>query len=370
MRNLLLTLLGSLLLTLPAAAQSRITGVVQDSVTHEALPFASVFLANTTLGATTDDEGKFTFERVPKGAYDIVASYVGYRLSKQNITVGTAPQTVTLRPASSGPQLAEVTVKANPHQADDYRKFVGLFLGQTAFSKKTRITNPGEVDVFYNDSTKQLTASADDFVQVENEALGYRIKYFGMRFRYDEDDESENFSGQPVFEEMTPRDAQQQQQWDANRAAAYHGSLTHFLKSVYDNQVEQEGFLAQQVRIRNNPQAVPPVQARLYPAPLRTDSLRRVSADKSQVFLRFRHELQVAYFGETPDPNYDQPMAELGPAKKPWPTKREVSRLHLLVPEVEIQPNGTLTNPLQVLTGEYWGFEKIGELLPLDYVPK
>jgi hypothetical protein len=60
-----------------AQAQGRITGVVQDSVTHEPLAFASVFLANTTLGATTTEQGTFTFERVPKGTYDIVGSYVG-----------------------------------------------------------------------------------------------------------------------------------------------------------------------------------------------------------------------------------------------------------------------------------------------------
>ena len=368
MRYLLLSFFA--FFTLAAAAQSRITGVVQDSVTHEPLPFASVFLANTTLGATTDDQGKFVFERVPRGTYDIVASYVSYRLSKQSITVGSAPQMVTLRPASAGPQLTEVVVQANPHQADDYRRFVELFLGQTSFSKQTHIINSGDVDVFYNDTTKVLTAEADNFVQVENEALGYRIKYFGMRFRYDADDESTIFEGQPVFEEMTARDAQQQKQWETNRLAAYHGSFAHFLKSVYDNRVSPENFLTQQVRIRTKPGATPATEARLYPAPLPIDSIRRVSADKSQVFLRFRHELQVAYFGEAPDAAYDQPMAELGPAKKPWPARREVSRLRLLAPEVEIQPNGTLTDPRQVQTGEYWGFEKIGELLPLDYVPK
>ena len=55
--------------TLTALAQGgRITGVVQDSVTHEPLPFSSVFLANTTLGATTNENGAFTLERVPKAS--------------------------------------------------------------------------------------------------------------------------------------------------------------------------------------------------------------------------------------------------------------------------------------------------------------
>jgi hypothetical protein len=26
-------------------------------------------------------------------------------------------------------------------------------------------------------------------------------------------------------------------------------------------------------------------------------------------------------------------------------------------------------NPLDVYNGEYWGFERIGEFLPVDYIP-
>ncbi|MGI4740480.1 MAG: carboxypeptidase-like regulatory domain-containing protein [Janthinobacterium lividum] len=378
-----------------AHAQGRITGVVQDSVTHEPLAFASVFLANTTLGATTTEQGTFVFERVPKGTYDIVGSYVGYRLAKQNINVGATTQQVTLRLASAGPQLGEVVVQANAHQEDDYRKFTGLFLGQTSFSKQCRITNPDAVEVAYNDTTKNLTAEADNFVQVENDALGYRIRYYGLRFQYNTGDESVSFDGQTTFEEMKPRDERQRQQWAANRLVAYNGSLTHFLKSVYDNRVADEGFLAQQVRLipparatkgerrlrqKKTPLTVAdqdslrqwselPLTAQLYPAARPLDSLRRVSADGTQTFLRFTGELQVAYFGEAPDPKYDAPMSAIGPATASYPARRQVSRLSLLAPETEIQANGALVNPLDVVTGEYWGFEKIGEILPLDYVP-
>ncbi|MEJ7659988.1 MAG: carboxypeptidase-like regulatory domain-containing protein [Hymenobacter sp.] len=64
--------------------------MVLDSATRQPLAFASVFLANTTLGATTTEQGEFVFSKVPAGSYDIVGSYVGYNLSKQNITVGKA----------------------------------------------------------------------------------------------------------------------------------------------------------------------------------------------------------------------------------------------------------------------------------------
>ncbi|RZK60037.1 MAG: carboxypeptidase-like regulatory domain-containing protein [Hymenobacter sp.] len=239
-----------------AYAQGRVSGVVQDSVSHEPLAFSSVFLANTTLGVTTDEQGRFEFPRVPKGAYDIVGSYVGYRLSKQHITVSSAPQTVTLALASSGPQLAEVVVKANAHAADDYRHFTELFIGRSSNSRECRILNPGDVDVEYSDSTRQLKARADNYLQVENQALGYRIKYFGLRFDYDASDGATSFDGQPVFEEMTPKDDTQRRQWATARAAAYRGSLTHFLRSVRENRLKTEGFLTQQVRLLPNRRAV------------------------------------------------------------------------------------------------------------------
>jgi hypothetical protein len=384
-----------------AQAQGKLTGVVQDSLTHEPLAFASVFLANTTLGATTTEKGEFEFRRVPAGTYDVVGSYVGYRLAKQKITMTAAPQQVSLQLASTGNQLGEVVVQPEPNKPEDFQKFSDLFLGGTSFSSQCRISNPDKVRVFFDEEDQELTARAKEFVQVDNDALGYRLKYYGLQFDYDAEDGSISYYGEPVFEDMTPRDEQQRQQWAANRAAAYNGSLMHFLRSVYNNRLKEEGFLTQQVRVVPNPRfvraetqrrallarrpdgaytaaekdslnkwdALPPAFASLNPAPRPIDSVRRVSPNGQRIFLRFTGELQVAHFGEEPDPRYTKPMGTLGYSRKPYPAKRQVSRLKLRDGEAEIQANGSVMNPLEVFSGEYWGFERIGEFLPVDYQP-
>ena len=202
---------------------------------------------------------------------------------------------------------------------------------------------------------------------------------------------------------MPPASEAQRRQWAANRAAAYTGSLMHFLRSVYTNRIKQEAFMAQQVLLRPNPAferaaerrrallarpperplspaeqdslarwgRLGPVLATLNPAARSLDSLRRVSADGQHTYLRFTGELQVAHFGEAPDPRYPRRMASLGPPppRTTYPAKRQVSRLHLLDDEAEIQADGSLLDPLKMSLGEYWGFEKIGEFLPYDYVP-
>lgn len=353
-------------------------------------------MANTTLGATTTEQGHFELPGVPAGTYDLVASYVGYRLARRTVVVSTTPQSLTLALAPTANQLGEVVVrpkKANPRRADDYLKFKELFLGHTTFSQQCHIRNPKAIDVDFDPQANELTASADEFVQVDNDALGYRIKYYGLQFKTNFTKQYVTFYGQPVFEEMTPRNPRQQQRWAANRALAYRGSLTHFLRSVRENRVAVSGFEARRLRFVPNPRfaradslrrallrqktpfsaveqdslahwaQVPRGFAMLYTAVRPVDSLRRVAAGGAHIFLRFRDNLQVTYLREAPDAQY-QPA----PPGTRLPLG-QVSRLSLLEPEAEIQPNGQLTNPLAVFTDNYWGFEKMGEFLPVNYLP-
>ncbi|RYY15180.1 MAG: carboxypeptidase-like regulatory domain-containing protein [Cytophagaceae bacterium] len=394
--------LAFFLLLLPglAAAQATLTGTVRDSLTQQPLPFASVFLANTTLGATTTEQGTFVFERVPAGSYDIVASYVGYRLAKQAITVRQTPQKLTLALAPTGAQLGEVVVRPRPNNPSDYQKFKELFLGGSTFSQQCRIRNPDEVLVDFDPKTNELTAAARHYVQVDNQALGYRIKYYGLHFACNFTQQVVTFYGQPVFEEMTPRSARQRRQWDANRVQAYLGSPAHFFRSLRDSQHTAQGFVARRLRIVSNPRfarvdslrrallrqrraysaaerdslagwaRVPPSFALLYTTPLHVDALRRVAADGQHVFLRFRDRLQVTYLLAGPDANYHpQPSAYARGPAPPLPQDSQVSQLVLMQPEVEIEPNGQLANPLAIFTDGYWGFEKMGEFLPVNYLP-
>jgi outer membrane receptor protein involved in Fe transport len=64
---------------LPAAAQSgRLVGSVLDEQTGEPLIGAGLLLLGTSLGASTDLDGRFALEGVEPGSYDLRASFVGY----------------------------------------------------------------------------------------------------------------------------------------------------------------------------------------------------------------------------------------------------------------------------------------------------
>ncbi|MDQ2771630.1 MAG: carboxypeptidase-like regulatory domain-containing protein [Bacteroidota bacterium] len=383
-----------------AHAQSKVSGVALDSVSHEPLAFASVFMANTTMGVTTNDKGEFEFARVPRGTYDIVGSYVGYGLGKQTITVETTPLKLTLNLAPTGNQLGEVVVRPAPNRPEDYRRFTELFIGGSTFSEQCHISNPDDVRVMLDDSTQELTARTKEYLQIDNDALGYRLKYYGLYFAYDKEEQSITYYGQPVFEEMKPRDEAQRRLWAANRLTAYTGSFMHFLRSLYTNRLEAGSFLAQQIRVVANPRyehdqqqrtallaagaagayspseqdslrrwsREAPETATLFPEARPIDSLRRVKPN-GRTYLRFTGQLQVAHFGEAPDARFRGTMGTLGYSRTPFPPLRQVSRLQLVDGEAEIQADGSVRNPLAVAVGGYWGFEKIGEFLPYDYVP-
>ena len=60
----------------------KIAGTISDKKTGEPLPGANIVVLETTLGTTTDAEGRYTILEVPPGTYDVQISYVGYEKVK------------------------------------------------------------------------------------------------------------------------------------------------------------------------------------------------------------------------------------------------------------------------------------------------
>ena len=380
-------------LSLPALAQTTVSGTVRDSLTQQPLPFASVFLANTTRGATADAQGRYVLPQVPAGSYELAATFVGYRLRQRAVAVGSSPVTLDVALPPAAQALAEVVVRPNPNREADYQRFLELFLGTSTRAAQCRVRNPDAVLLDYDAESRLLTATVPHQLDVDNLALGYRLTFYDLDFQA-------SFTGGSVtvstlsrlaFREL-PGGAGKQRRWAANRRAAYLGSQVHFLRAVYANTVAASGFEVQKLRrVPNRRWAVadsirqaifaagglgqaavpdsvwrrlkePPVFAYLYKPLLPPDSLRRTAG--SRVWLRFRDLLAVTYLRGRPDANYHQLGLTLEPGRE------QSSVLHLNgVAETELDASGSSAQPLDVQTEGYWGFEKLADLLPLDYAP-
>jgi outer membrane receptor protein involved in Fe transport len=85
-RRLLCVLVAALCVagTVYAGNTGKISGLVRDARTKEALPGVNITLAGTSLGAASDIEGRYVILNIPPGKYKILASYIGYRRFEVN----------------------------------------------------------------------------------------------------------------------------------------------------------------------------------------------------------------------------------------------------------------------------------------------
>ena len=82
--------LFSLLLTISsfmAFAQNSLTGKITHTDSQEAVVGAAVFLPDLRLGATTDVNGQFRIQKLPKGTFTVQISYVSHKTIIEKITI-------------------------------------------------------------------------------------------------------------------------------------------------------------------------------------------------------------------------------------------------------------------------------------------
>ena len=113
----ILILITVVLFTVNLNAQEASTGSIIGKITdkelnNESLPFANVFIKNTTKGTTTDMDGLYEIPSVEPGTYTVVISFIGYEtLEVPNIIVEAGKVTeVNTALGASSVSLDEVVI--------------------------------------------------------------------------------------------------------------------------------------------------------------------------------------------------------------------------------------------------------------------
>jgi outer membrane receptor for ferrienterochelin and colicin len=92
-KSLILLLFWSVCLDQLQAQSALIQGIVTDAKTHETIVGANVVLQGTTIGASTDLDGKYKVENVAAGTYNLVVSFISYKtkvIENVKVTKGNA----------------------------------------------------------------------------------------------------------------------------------------------------------------------------------------------------------------------------------------------------------------------------------------
>lgn len=93
-----------------------IKGIVKDAASGSSIPYATVVLSNTNpqVGTTSDSLGRFRFNNIPIGRYDIQVSYLGYGPTAMKEILLTSVKEVNcdITLVESSQKLDEVVVRA------------------------------------------------------------------------------------------------------------------------------------------------------------------------------------------------------------------------------------------------------------------
>ena len=240
------------------AQNGSITGKVVGSESKSAIARASVFLSNSSFGTISKDNGTFALNNLRPGQYTLVITAIGYDDYTKTLLIGGETINVDAQLSPKSIQLREVTISTST-KADwrrNFEQFKTEFIGADANAKDCEIINPDVLHFTYRKSKQVLEAYADEFLVVENRALGYRVKFLVKDFKSDGVSGIISYSGQRLFEELPTKESQKKK-WRVKRDEAYYGSAMHFYRSLYKDKLDQEGFEIYKIHRELNPSRAP-----------------------------------------------------------------------------------------------------------------
>ena len=369
-----------------------ITGTVTNAGSKTPLPRASVFLSNSSVGSATNESGKFTLSGIRPGQYTLVVSILGYDDYTKSVLVGNEPINMDIEMAQRPLMLREVVISSSADWKKNYEAFKKEFIGTDENAKSCTVINPHILNLVYNRTKQTLEADADEFLVVENRALGYRVKFLLKNFKSDKIASVVSYEGQRLFEDL-PGGEEQKKRWHMKREEAYYGSPMHFYRSLYADKLKEEGFIIYRLSRSLNPERPDDQTLRrkikMFSEARRADSanyyiglanmskyyhenLAKPPLDQFEIcgttnqkgvfMLHFVNFLYVVYTKKTDDV-FNKDLYR--PIDLP---NYAVSVATLFAPYALFDMNGIIIDNAPLYEGT-WSQARLSDLLPVDYVP-
>jgi hypothetical protein len=354
---------------------------------------ASVFLNNTSIGTTSDENGKFAFQ-IPSGKFELIVSSIGYESHYEIFSTSDPDKEFQIELKLKTEEMEEVVIL--PYDPDGWRNwgdfFLQHFIGTRAEAKDCKIKNTPALKFRNNKVKHELIVSAAEPLIIENKALGYRIIYDLVKFNYNFKTRYLIYSGYPFFEEMEGN-KNRKEKWKNRRKEVYEGSLMHFMRSLYSNKMAKEGFEirrlkkienVEKTRIkqvlmnrRNEDRSLVksiPDSSRYYERILQEGDMIDIvgkdiltgdsiayAVDSVTAGAEFENYLLVMYMKKDPPREYIQLFPKAG--------NQMISEITLVTGRpIEIKSNGMFYDSMELLSLGYWSWsEKISSMLPFDY---
>lgn len=338
-----------------------ITGRVLDAETLEPLPFANVFLNNTTTGTVTDIDGQFNISSIKEpGTYELVFSFVGYQLYKMKVTIGESPLSIgsiKLIPSETQLSTVEVTSTRDKEWEKKLKKFKKIFFGEDKLAASCSILNPWVVDFPPHDSKFIATATAP--LEIENNAMGYKINFYLTGFWSDANEYS--ITGHAFFTELLSKDEKKINDWEENRIISYRKSAHYLFKSMIEQRIYGEGFslYGDKENLKNAITRSSLFYAQVGKTVFEYDTLGIVVPDTQPGYYKITLKGRVEVHDRKEKATQRIYQDVFGMVS--WVTLRNN--------QVIVNKDGFPKNPADVIVSGDMGSARMASMLPLDYKP-
>jgi hypothetical protein len=241
-----------------AFTQHAIRGKVISEESGSPIPSVSVYLNNTSIGAISNEKGAFEISNIPAGKFRLIASSVGYETYVKQIDpreISDREMIISLKPKAEELQGFAVL----PPEPDGWKKygkiFTDIFIGTVPMrSNNCKLVNPEVIKFRLDEKTNIMTAFASEPLLISNYSLGYEIRYKLEEFEYDFNTQLVNYSGYALFKDMALEHSNRTKRYTEERLDSYRGSLLHFMRSFYLNNLEAQGFEMRSLGNISNPE--------------------------------------------------------------------------------------------------------------------
>jgi hypothetical protein len=370
---------------------NKLNGVITDADTKEPVAFANVFFANTRIGVSSDADGKFSLSGFPSGKYDLTVTFVGYTTYQQSLEFNGNEFRLTIELVQNEIKLNEIVVNEDTTGwAENFEIFKNKFLGETRNSRQCKILNPKKIHLYFDLKSNLLVAHAREPIQIENQALGFKIDYYLYIFEMDFRSGKLIFFGVPAFQNLTTERKSVLNRWEKERLRAYNGSITHFIRALRSDSLRQQGFEVRKFYKVPNPER--PLREVLN-AKINELRARNARGDSLDHYLRLRSkpelidsvgkallsgseilnsEHEVVYKGML-KVDFKKEKEEIEYLRTVWRTavKWQSSIMILMAPTLKLYENGYYEDIRDVYVENYWAWsEKMADMLPYDYKPE
>jgi hypothetical protein len=338
-----------------------IQGRVVDAKTNEPMPFANVFINNSTVGTTTELDGTFVLKNVRQPAvYEIIFSFVGYESYKLKVSLTQDELKIgTIRLKASEEILSTIEVKGtrDTQWEKKLKRFRKIFLGDDDGAALCEIKNSWALE--FDESDGKFVAKASQPLDIENKYLGYKQTFFLKSFSADAT--SYLIEGNVRFDELPSDNDDERMKWAAHRAKSYGHSRQHLFRSIVDRQIRGGGF---DLFTEINPLVSTTTRAAFFNPEIGstmkwydTTALARTTNQAGVFEISIPQRMEVHYKRE----------------KIPIHLYRDifnpVSWITLRKGTVLVNRDGVELNPAEVTVAGDMNNDRVAHLLPIDYIP-